>query len=239
MIRINKYLSQCGVTSRRGADQLIAKGKVTVNDTTIEGPGLIIDEEKDTIKVNGTIVTLVKEKYYILLNKPANVLTTLHDPFRRKTVMHFTRKVPSRVYPVGRLDYDTDGALVLTNDGDLAYRLAHPKYGIKKRYHAIVKGMFTKEAAQKIADGIKLTDGHIGRAEAKLLMSTGHTSRVELTLTEGHKREVKQLLKSVGYPLKTLRRVEYAGLRLAGLRAGRWRYINHREIRHLMDLEGL
>jgi len=239
LIRINKYLSQCGVTSRRGADQLIKLGKVTVNDKTVETPGLIIDELNDTVKVNGTTAVPVLNKLYILFNKPADVLTTLHDPFKRKTVTQFLRRVPSRVYPVGRLDYDTEGVLILTNDGDLAYRLAHPKYGVKKVYHAIVKGVFTREAAKKISSGIKLADGHIGKAETKLMMSNGKTSRVELILTEGHKREVKQLLKLVGYPLKTLRRLEFAGIRVDGLKMGRWRYLNFREVRRLKDLVGL
>jgi 23S rRNA pseudouridine2605 synthase len=239
LIRINKYLSQCGVTSRRGADQLIKQGKVTVNDITVEAPGLIIDEQNDTVKVDGTAAVPVKDKLYILFNKPVDVLTTLHDPFRRRTVNHFMNKVPSRVYPVGRLDYDTEGVLILTNDGDLAYRLAHPKYEVTKVYHAMVMGEFTKEAAKKVAGGIKLTDGHIGKATAKLLMSDGKISRVELILTEGHKREVKQILKSVGYPLKTLRRVEFGGMRIEGLKTGRWRYLNFREVRRLIAQVGL
>ncbi len=239
MTRINKYLSLCGVTSRRGAEQLIAQGKVIVNDQTVDKVGTIIDEAKDVVKVNGTIVTPVVKKYYILLNKPGGVLTTLHDPFRRKTVAHFLKKVPARVYPVGRLDSDTEGVLVLTNDGDMAYRLAHPKYQIPKIYEALVKGMFHDEDIAKIADGIKLDDGHIGRGKTKLISVRNNTSRVEITLTEGHKHEVKQLLKAVGHPVSALRRVSFAGLRVDTLKIGRWRFINHHEIRHLKDLVGM
>ncbi|MBN2227084.1 MAG: rRNA pseudouridine synthase [candidate division Zixibacteria bacterium] len=239
MTRINKYLSLCGVTSRRGAEQLITRGKVTVNDKTIDQVGTIIDETKDIIKVNGTVVTPVVKKYYILLNKPKGVLTTLHDPFRRKTVAHFLRKAPARVYPVGRLDVDTEGVLILTNDGDMAYRLAHPKYQIPKVYEAMVKGIFRDDDAASIAGGIKLDDGHIGKGTTKLLSVRNNTSCVEITLNEGHKHEVKQLLKAVGHPVMALRRVSFAGLRAETLRVGRWRFINYHEIRHLKDLVGL
>ena len=136
MIRINKYLSICGVTSRRGAEQLINKGRVTVNDITIDALGTIIDEGKDVVKVNGTEIHPIRNQIYILLNKPKNVLTTLFDPFKRKTVAYYTRGIKDRIYPVGRLDSDTDGLLLMTNDGELAYRLSHPKYQIKKIYRA-------------------------------------------------------------------------------------------------------
>ncbi|PWB72254.1 pseudouridine synthase, partial [candidate division GN15 bacterium] len=128
MIRINKYLSLCGVTSRRGAEALIAEGRVTVNESKLTKTGVIVDETTDIVKVDGVIVAPVEVSVYVLLNKPASVMTTLHDPFKRKTILHFLRKLPHRVYPVGRLDFDTEGVLLLTNDGDLAFRLAHPRY---------------------------------------------------------------------------------------------------------------
>lgn len=239
MTRINKYLSLCGVTSRRGAEQLIEQGKVTVNDQTIDRVGTIIDEISDVVKVNGTVVRPITKKYYILLNKPKGVLTTLHDPFHRKTVANFLKKAPARVYPVGRLDADTQGVLILTNDGDLAYRLAHPKYQIPKVYQALVRGLVHDEDIDRIAKGIKLEDGHIGKGKTRLLAVRNNTSRVEITLTEGHKREVKQLLKAVGHPVTMLRRVSFAGLKADTLKTGRWRFINHQEIRHLKDLVGL
>jgi 23S rRNA pseudouridine2605 synthase len=239
LIRINKYLSICGVSSRRGAEQLIAEKRVTVNDIVVNKPGAIVDEINDLVKVDGAPVAPVKEKYYILLNKPKKVLTSLFDPFKRKTVAHYIKNIPAHVYPVGRLDYDTDGVLLLTNDGDLAYRLAHPKYQVKKIYQATVAGAFPAERIKMIAQGIKLEDGHIGRADVKILYTSIKSSRLELTLTEGHKREVKQLMKAAGHPVKELRRVEFAGLRVDGMNPGRWRYLNHIEIRRLKDLVGL
>ena len=239
MIRINKFLSLCGVTSRRGAEQLISEKRVTVNDVTIDRLGTIVDEENDVVKVDGTVAGLTRKKFYVLLNKPKMVLTTLHDPFKRKTVQYYVKTLGARVYPVGRLDYDTEGALILTNDGELAYRLAHPKYEIKKIYQALVVGAFTADHAAEVSKGIKLDDGHIGHAEVEILDSIVRRSVVRLTLTEGHKREIKQLMKAVGHHVIDLRRVEFAGLRVDDLKPGRWRHLNHLEIRKLKDMVGI
>ena len=239
MIRINKYLSICGVTSRRGAEQLIKQNKVTLNDITVTTLGTLVDEKKDVVKVNGIEVKPVSTQVYILLNKPKNVLTTLHDPFRRKTVGYYTRGLKVRVYPVGRLDYDTDGVLLMTNDGELAYRLAHPKYNIKKVYRAFVIGTFTSDEADKIEKGVVLSDGHMAKATVKILKSGIRSSKVRMTLTEGHKHEVKQLFKTVGHPVRDLRRVEFAGLRGERIKAGRWRYLSQGEIRNLKKMVGL
>jgi len=235
-MRINKFLSVCGVSSRRGAEKMISEGRITVNDEVIEHPGTIIDEESDVIKVDGVVTSPVRGKYYILLNKPKHVLTSLSDQFGRKTVAYFTKKVPARVYPVGRLDYDTEGALLLTNDGDLAYRLAHPKYEIKRIYHTIVEGTFTSDDAKKIEAGITLEDGHIGKGTTRILNTGIKTSKVEITLHEGHKREIKQMMKAVEHPVLELKRIEFAGLRVDNLRRGRWRFISHLEVRMLKDL---
>jgi len=239
LIRINKYLSICGVTSRRGAEQLIKQRKVTINDLTVEALGTLVNEAEDMVKIDGTEVKPVSKQVYIILNKPKNVLTTLFDPFRRKTVLYYLKNLKTRVYPVGRLDFDTDGVLLMTNDGELAYRLAHPKYKVKKVYRAFVPGIFTPEDAKKISDGIRLSDGHIGRAEVKILRSGMKSSKVLLILTEGHKREVKQLLKAVGHPVRDLCRIEFAGLRSVHIKPGRWRYLNHNEIKNLKKLVGL
>lgn len=236
MIRINKYLSLCGVTSRRGADSLITEGRVTLNDSTIEEKGVIVDETEDVVKVDGVEVKPVEEKVYLILNKPGNAMTTLRDPFKRKTIMHYLKKLPHRVYPVGRLDFDTQGALLLTNDGDLAYRLAHPRYGVKKIYEALVTGHFKPDDAKLIKAGIKLEDGAIGRAEVIILGFVKNTTRIRLTLTEGRKREVKQLCKKVKHPVASLKRVEFAGISLKDLRAGKWRYLTDKEINRLKKM---
>ena len=239
MVRINKYLSLCGVTSRRGAETMIAQRRVVVNDKAVEKLGTIVDEEKDVCKVDGTIITPASEKLCILLYKPKRVMTTLHDPFGRKTVANFVKNVSERVYPVGRLDYDTEGVLLLTNDGDLAYRLAHPKYQVKKIYEARVEGKFIEEACNRIYKGIQLEDGAIGKGTVRILRYMGKNSLIRITLTEGRKREVKQLCKSVGYPVQELKRVEFAGLDLKGLQPGNWRHLSNHEWNSLNLLVGL
>ena len=166
-------------------------------------------------------------------------MTTLHDPFGRKTVANFVKNVSERVYPVGRLDYDTEGVLLLTNDGDLAYRLAHPKYQVKKIYEARVEGKFIEEACNRIYKGIQLEDGAIGKGTVRILRYMGKNSLIRITLTEGRKREVKQLCKSVGHPVQELKRVEFAGLDLKGLQPGNWRHLSNHEWNSLNLLVGL
>lgn len=239
MIRINKYLSMCGVTSRRGAEALILEKRVSVNDEIVEQLSTMIDGKKDVVKVDGVLVEPVEHKIYVLLNKPTNVMTTLNDPFKRKTILNFLSDVPIRVYPVGRLDYDTEGLLLMTNDGDLAYRLTHPKYEVPKIYSADVEGQFTEADCKKIDTGIKLEDGAIGRAKVDIIKSDKSTSRIRLTLTEGRKREVKQLCAACEHPVLRLRRVEFAGLSLRGVQYGKWRYLKPDEIDRLKKMVDL
>ncbi len=236
MIRINKYLSLCGVTSRRGADTLISESRVSLNGEIVRQPGVMVDETGDVVKVDGTVITLVDRKLYILLNKPGQVMTTLHDPFKRKTVAHLLTKVSHRVYPVGRLDFDTKGVLLLTNDGDIAYRLTHPKYRIDRVYEAVVEGLFEQSSAKKIENGLKLNDGAIGRGEVSILRSDQETSQLRLVLREGRKREVKQLCRIVGHPVLHLTRVEFAGLTVGKLKRGEWRELTSSEVRRLKQL---
>ena len=239
LIRINKYLSVCGITSRRGADNLIAEGRVTVNDQTLTERGAVVDTDTDTVKVDGVEATPVEQMVYVVLNKPAMTMTTLYDPFKRRTVVDYLKNLPQRVYPVGRLDYDAEGVLLLTNDGDLAFRLAHPRYQVPKIYEAQVEGRFLKESADKIKRGIKLEDGATGRAKVLILGYTAEQTRIRLILTEGRKREVKQLCRSVGHPVKRLRRVEFAGIQLKTLKIGQFRHLSRDEVNRLRQLVGL
>jgi len=240
VIRINKYLSMCGVTSRRGAETFIKQRRVTINDITLDKLGVIVDEASDTVKVDGVAVTPVSEIVYVVMNKPRMVMTTLHDPFKRPTVVQYLKELHNRVYPVGRLDYDSEGVLILTNDGDFAFRLAHPRYRVKKIYEARVKGHFQREQADRIMRGIRLDDGAIGRAEqVSILGFAGKMTRLRLILTEGRKREIKQLCKKVGYPVEHLVRVDFGGISLRSLRAGQWRHLTDREVQKLKSSVGL
>jgi len=229
----------CGVTSRRGAEKLIDEGKVSLNGHKIDIPGQMIDPENDMIKVDGVVVTPADEKVYILLNKPAQVMTTLHDPFKRRTIADLLTRLKLRVYPVGRLDYDTTGVLLLTNDGELAYRLTHPKYQVPRLYEARVSGKFGREAAVRIADGISLEDGAIGKAQVVKIEVGKKSSKVRLLLTEGRKREVKQLCKAVGYPVLELKRLEFAGFTIGALKPGKWRRLKQDEVVYLKKLVGI
>ncbi len=239
MIRINKYLSICGVTSRRGAETLIEEGRIAVNGAKITTLGVIIDESSDKVTVDGVEAVPVTTLEYIIMNKPRNVMTTLRDPFGRRTIVHYLKKLPQRVYPVGRLDFDTEGVLLLTNDGDLAYRLAHPKYQVQKVYEAKVEGQFNPANAERIEKGVRLKDGAIGRGSAIVLGFASRFTRIRLTLTEGRKHEVKQLCSGVGHPVVELRRVEFAGITARNLTAGNWRRLTRAEVGKLRALVGL
>jgi pseudouridine synthase len=239
LIRISKFISLCGVTSRRGAEILIKNASVTVNDNVPDKLGMIIDPEVDVVKVDGTIIKPVETKLYILLNKPKKAMTTLHDPFKRRTIAHFIKNLKHRVYPVGRLDYDTEGVLLLTNDGELAYRLAHPRYGVKKIYEAVVAGEFKREQSMQISRGVKLEDGKIGRAKVDILGYRKNATAIRLTLVEGRKREVRQLCKGVGHPVKSLKRVEFGDISAKGVKPGSWRKLTEGELNHLREIVGL
>ncbi|MBU0985049.1 MAG: rRNA pseudouridine synthase [candidate division Zixibacteria bacterium] len=238
-IRINKYLSMCGVTSRRGAEALIDQKRVTLNDQTVDKLGVVVNDEQDVVKVDGAEVSPVEKSVYVVLNKPRMVMTTLYDPFKRKTVLHCLKNLEHRVYPIGRLDYDAEGILLLTNDGDLAFRLAHPRYKVPKIYEARVHGHFTTENGAAIKKGIRLDDGAVGHADVAILGFVGKMTRIRLTLTEGRKREVKQLCKKVGHPVELLRRVEFAGMVLKNLNPGQWRHLEDREVTRLRQMVGL
>jgi 23S rRNA pseudouridine2605 synthase len=239
MMRINKYLAMCGVSSRRGADQIVADGRVSVNDETVVEAGRSVDETTDVVRLDGEVVTPAETKEYILLNKPADVITTLDDPFERRTVKHLLEGVQERVYPVGRLDRDTEGVLLLTNDGELAHRLTHPRYQVKKIYEADVRGFFDQRQVEQIASGIKLEDGATGRAVVEILAQTKALSRIRLTLTEGRKREIRQMCGAVGNPVKTLVRLSFGGIEAGDLKLGEHRELTAAEVKQLQDLVGL
>lgn len=229
-MRLNAYLARAGVASRRRADELIKAGRVTVNGE----PGRLhtFVESGDAVEVDGRRVE-PQALAYVLLHKPPGVVTTARDPQGRPTVVGLVRH-PARVVPVGRLDADTTGALLLTNDGPLAHRLAHPRYGVEKVYEAEVEGEPPDEALRRLAEGIELEDGPTAPAQARLL----GPSRVELTLHEGRKHQVKRMLEAVGHPVVRLHRSRYAGLRLGGLAPGEWRELTAEEISALRTPSG-
>lgn len=221
-MRLNAFLARAGVASRRGADELIKAGRVTVNGE----PGQLntVVGARDRVAVDGEEVARQRLRY-VLLHKPDGVVTTARDPQGRPTVVELVPAEP-RVVPVGRLDADTTGALLLTNDGRLAHRLAHPRYGVEKTYVATVEGDPDDDALARLREGVELDDGRTAPARARRLAP----GRVELVLHEGRKHQVKRMLDAVGHPVTNLHRSGYAGLTLEGLEAGTWRDLTPAEL---------
>jgi 23S rRNA pseudouridine2605 synthase len=234
-VRLNAFLARSGVASRRRADELIRGGRVRVNGE----PGELntVVGEHDVVEVDGQRVE-PQPLHYVLLNKPPGVVTTAADPHGRPTVVDLVSH-EARVVPVGRLDVDTTGALLLTNDGELAHRLAHPRYGVAKVYDVDVGGSPSPEALAKLRAGVELEDGETAPAEARIIRRGTRVSRIELTLHEGRKHQVKRMCAAVGYPVQHLHRRRYAGLRLVGLDPGQWRELTPEEVAELRRAVGL
>jgi 23S rRNA pseudouridine2605 synthase len=234
-MRLNAFLARAGVASRRRADELIRGGHVRVNGRAGELNTVV--GKHDVVEVDGTRVSR-QPLSYILLHKPPATVTTARDPQGRATVVELVPPEP-RVVPVGRLDADTTGALLLTNDGDLAHRLAHPRYGVPKVYEAEVEAAPSRAALDALRGGIELDDGRTAPAQVRVLSSSRRRSRVELTLHEGRKHQVKRMLEAVGHPVGHLHRSRYADLDLVGLQEGEWRVLTRGEIDSLRRAVGL
>jgi pseudouridine synthase len=230
-VRLNAFLARAGVASRRRADDLIRAGRVRVNGA----PGELhtVVGRHDVVEVDGARVER-QALAYVLLHKPVGVVTTASDPQGRRTVVELVPREP-RVVPVGRLDVDTTGALVLTNDGELAHRLAHPRYGVPKVYEAEVDGDPSEDVLSRLRGGVELDDGPTAPASVRRL----GPSRLELTLHEGRNRQVRRMCEAVGHPVRRLHRSRYAGLDLDGLRPGEWRELTKDEVAALRAGAGL
>lgn len=238
-IRLNKFLSEAGVASRREADRMINQGRVTVNGEVVESLGYRIDEEKDRVEVDGRRIQKKESTVYVMLNKPSGYLVSLRDPFRRPTVKELLAGVKSRVFPVGRLDYRSEGLLLLTNDGELAFRLTHPRFKIKKVYLVRVKGIPEASSLSRLERGIFLEGKKTAPSKIRRLSSFSRESRLRVEIHEGRKREVRKMFEAVGHKVLGLKRIKFGPLSLGKLKPGQWRYLMPEEIEALKNQVGL
>jgi pseudouridine synthase len=243
--RLQKYLARAGIASRRHAEELIAAGAVTVNGQVVRELGTRVAPERDEVRVRGKLVRPLAEgdQLYILLNKPVDTVTTARDERGRRTVLDLLPEKwrALRVYPVGRLDRDTEGLLLLTNDGDLALRLTHPRYALEKEYHALVAGHPSREALEWLARGVAL-EGETrltAPAQVRTLRQAGPDTWLALVIHEGRKRQVRRMLEAVGHPARQLRRVRVGPLTLGELPVGQARRLTDEEVRRLRLEAGL
>ena len=226
--RLQKILSEMGVTSRRKAEDLILEGRVTVNGR-IATIGTKADPARDHIKVDGKLLIRRYPRVYIMFNKPRHVVTSLYDPEGRPTVKDFLKGVKYRVFPVGRLDYDSEGLLLLTNDGDFAHAVLHPSKKISKTYLVKVKGVVEKEEIGKLEAGVKLVDGVTAPAKVKGIRKTENNSWLEVTIYEGKKRQIRRMIEEIGYDVLKLKRIRINGLQIGKLEPGAYRYLTPEE----------
>jgi pseudouridine synthase len=238
--RLNKFLAHAGFCSRREADRWIAEGRVSVNGHVVQELGAKIDPSRDRVAVNGRPVKGVEERpLYVLLNKPAGRVVSVKDPFGRPTVMDLLGAVPARVYPVGRLDLETEGALLLTNDGELALRLTHPRYEVAKVYEVRVEGEPRPGDLDTLRRGLFLEGRRTAPAKVEPLRRSHRHTSLRVEIHEGRKREIRKMFEAIGFPVDKLVRVDFAGLTLEGLKPGAWRYLRGAEVRRLKTLAGL
>ena len=236
LVRLQKFLADCGIASRRKCEEFIEAGRVKVNGKTVE-LGFKVDPEKDKVEFDGNIVSNTKKEFtYILLNKPIGVVTTADDQFDRETVLDLV-KVKTRVVPVGRLDMYTSGALILTDDGDFIYKVTHPKHEINKTYTVTLVGIVTNEDIEKLRQGVVIDGDYITKpAKARIMKidEQKNISRVEITIHEGKNRQVRKMCEAIGKKVLALHRAKIGNLGVKDLKLGTWRYMTKREVEEIL-----
>ncbi len=232
-MRLQKYLAQCNVASRRAAEQLICDGRVKVNGSVVTELGTKVCEG-DFVEVDGSPVSPEKKKYYIMLNKPAGFVTTASDNEGRSTVIDLVDDIDARLYPVGRLDINTEGLLLLSNDGDFTLRVTHPRHKLDKVYRAVVSGIPNHYEIAKLERGVYIDGKKTAPAKAQLISADKQNALVEITIHEGRNRQVRKMFESIGYKVLYLQRVAIGNIVLGNLPLGKWRHLNPNEVKYLM-----
>lgn len=233
-MRINKYIAQAGVASRRKADELIANGNVKVNGLILKEPGYDV-VSGDVVEVNGRRIEAEEKKVYILLNKPVGYITSVSDDRDRLTVMDLVQDVDARIFPVGRLDYNSSGMLIMTNDGDFAYTLSHPKHEMPKTYRAVVAGVLSNEKCAKLREGVDIGGFVTSKAKVEIVKGHPRNTVVDITIHEGKNRQVRKMFKAVGNNVQSLERIAIGDVKLGRLAEGHYRKLTREEIEYLKN----
>lgn len=237
IVRLQKYIAMCGAASRRGAEELIAKGKVKVNGQTVREMGVKVEIGADEVTLSGEKLRCSGKNYYIMLNKPAGYVSTAHDQFDRPTVIDLvSQDITERVVPVGRLDYETEGLLLLSNDGDFTYRVTHPKFKVDKTYIAVLKGGISISGLNKLRRGVDIGGFVTSPAEVEILDAEAGRTMLKIIIHEGKNRQVRRMLEAVGCKLEYLKRVQIGRVEIGNLPLGRWRHLTSHEINYLKNL---
>lgn len=231
-VRLNKYLRDCALGSRRKCEDLITGGLVKINGEVTTDLATLVDTDSDSVEVNGNALE-VKDKMYIAAYKPVGSLVTAADPHGRRTVFEAVPDMPDGLFPVGRLDMDSEGLVLMTNDGNLSHRLAHPRYQVERVYTVAVNGAAGDDVVAKLLDGVELEDGPARARDVKLIGKYEGGSVLEIVLTEGKKREIRRMLAACGYEVVSLTRLTFGGVGLGDLSQGQWRYLTRDEVRTL------
>jgi len=226
-------MARAGVASRRRCEVLIAEGKVKVNGKPVTTPGLKIDPLRDRVEVDGQLLKKPEKKVYLLLYKPTGYVSTVSDPRGRRKVTDLLRGIKQRVYPVGRLDYDTEGLLILTNDGALAYALTHPRHEVPKTYRALVQGVPSRQQIESLQKGVELEDGPTAPARVRMTSSRKSNALLEITIREGRNRQVRRMCEHIGHPVLSLKRVRVGPLEIGDLQPGQFRHLTVKEVHRL------
>lgn len=233
--RLQKLISQAGITSRRAAEELIVTGRVTVNGAVVTELGTKADQASDIIAVDGKQLHFPSRHLYILLNKPTGYITALKDSQGRPLVTDLLAEVQERVYPVGRLDYNTEGLLLLTNDGDWANRLMHPRHEVEKEYHVRVRGKVHEQQLKRLAEGVDLEEGSTAPAVVRMVKSSDQNDWISVTIHEGRNRQVRRMCEAVSLSVIRLKRVRYGNLTIGALKPGQFRYLSEAEVNDLRN----
>ncbi|HUH67233.1 MAG TPA: pseudouridine synthase [Syntrophales bacterium] len=233
--RLQKIIASAGISSRRAAEQMIVEGRVSVNNAVVRELGAKADIDLDEIRVDGKLILPKLSKVYIALHKPPGYVTTLRDPWGRAVVTDLISGISERIFPVGRLDYDSEGLLLLTNDGDFSLKVQHPRYRIPKTYMVKAEGNLTRDDLRTFADGVRLNDGIFRPEDMRVVRMGRKNTWLEITIAEGKKRVIRRALESVGHPVMRLIRTAVAGIKLGRMEAGKFRHLSKKEVEHLLS----